>query len=415
VHVQYLNIIAKLPISWPNELTYAISKLRIIWSWIFLSPAALDCTLADNPRTSGADQAGIAGLIMLLMPLLMFSTVIVSRVIWWWIKPFACAVRKIFGLLLRCCRGVIKLPSDWHTLEQFIADVSGLCGTGRDNAVPCFREYFLQRTVITLLVATFFFYPATAAVAVGMNSCIDVCGEGYWILDMKLRCPRESVGQPQWQWAVGVGVPACIFCAVVPLFVATWLMRALRMRTLAAKDFVQYFGFLYSNYKTDIPIPEGGSLVKHLNAVRYRVNIAWDAVVHLQSLLLVFIGVYGTTWHEFYQTSALFTLLAAYLLMIVLFRPFRLPSIQFLQSACFAVLCFTCTCVLLLIKPDDMDSKQEANYTRAASVFAVLILVFNGVFLLGMFVLLIWVVLPCKGRAAAARVQATAGTHWQLV
>jgi hypothetical protein len=250
-------------------------------------------------------------------------------------------------------------------------------------------------------VTIFTFYTPIASVAISMFSCIPVCGKSYWILDINLRCPWESVSQPQWQWAVGVGVPAVLFSAVVPVFVVAWLMHALRTGSLTSAGFVQRYGFLYSNYRIDFPTPQGGSIVKLLTAARRRVNIAWDAVVHCQTLLLVFTGVYGTVWHEFYQTLLLSSVLGAYLLLVVMFRPFRLPSSQCLQAASFAVLCMTCTCVLSFIRPDALDQRQEDWYKQAGKVIAVFVMVSNGLFLVVTLGLLLWCVLPFRRRRTA--------------
>jgi hypothetical protein len=78
LHAQYLSIIAKLPMSWPTELMRTFSVLRRAWSWVFVSPAALDCMLAEPGIATRANKAGIGGLIVLVMPVVMFLTVVAT-------------------------------------------------------------------------------------------------------------------------------------------------------------------------------------------------------------------------------------------------------------------------------------------------------------------------------------------------
>jgi hypothetical protein len=255
-----------------------------------------------------------------------------------------------------------------------------------------------QRAIVTLLVTVFFTYPAVARATVGMFSCMEVGSVRQWLMDMSLTCPTHAVGQSQWQWAIGVGVPALVFCAAVPVFVLVWLQHALHTGRLNDQRFTARYGFMYSNYRIHPPVPHGGRLSMLLSSARYRVNIVWDVVVHCQTLLLVFIAVYCRIWHEFYQAQLLSAPLAAYMLGIAVFRPFRLLASQCLQTASVAVLLMTCMCVTTFIKPDALDTRQLLGYHQAAGSVAVYVLLITGLFLAVALAMLVACLFPTIGK-----------------
>jgi hypothetical protein len=385
--LQYLVIIIKMPVAWPKLLDRVLGGVGLAWDWAFASPPALDCLLMDVWEawaSRGANRAGVRGLIVLAAPVFVYSLLGACHVLWWCAMPgFYTGFRKYFSF-------AADLLPKWPVLGCVQSRLRARAAAGRPN----FREYMKQRAIVTLIVTVFYFYPAVARVAVGMFSCMDVCGVGHWLLDMRLTCPIGSVRQSQWQWAVGVGVPALLFCAGVPVFVVAWLQHALNTGRLDDDSFTARYGFMYSNYRIDPPMPHGGRLAKLLSTAGYRVNIAWDAVIHLQTLLLVFIAVYCRIWHEFYQAQLLCAALAAYMVAIAVFRPFRLLASQCLQTASVAVLLMTCLCVTTLIKPDAMDTSQLLGYRQAADSLAIFVLVINGMFIVVAAALLIGCLLP---------------------
>ncbi|WIA15681.1 hypothetical protein OEZ85_002307 [Tetradesmus obliquus] len=317
MYLQYLAIIVKMPVAWPDQLATTFDGLSRVWSWAFASPAALDCLLASM----GANRAGARALVALAAPVAAYWLLLACHALWWCTMPwFHAALSFVLTGLLKRLDFVAGMLLKWP-LSGCLHSFLRIPSTARR---PNFWEYMKLRAIVTLLVTVFFFYPAVARVAVGMFSCMEVCGDRYWLMDMSLTCPRDSVGQSQWKWAVGLGVPAVLFCVAVPIFVVVWLQHAQHAGRMNQERFIACYGFMYSNYRIDPPVPHGGRLARLLSSARYRVNIVWDAVVHCQTLMLVFIAVYCRIWHEFYQAQLLSAALAVYLLAIAVFRPFRL-------------------------------------------------------------------------------------------
>jgi hypothetical protein len=407
---QYLTIIAKMPVAWPGVLDSAFGGVSLAWNWAFASPAALDCLLADvwgAWESRGANRAGIRGAVVLAAPVAVYCLLVACHALWWLLMPWAyAALATVLTRFLKYFSFVVDLLSKWHMFERLRSRLGAIAAAGR----PSFTEFMKQRAIVTLLVTTFFFYPAVACVAMGMFSCMDVCGVRQWLMDMSLTCPTRAVHQSQWQWALGVGVPALLFCAAVPLFVLVWLQHALHTGRLNDDKFTARYGFMYSNYRIHPPKPHGGRLARLLSAARYRVNIVWDVVVHCQTLLLVFIAVYCRIWHEFYQAQLLITALAAYMLGIAVFRPFRLLASQCLQTASVAVLLMTCICVTTFIKPGALDTRQLLGYQQAAGSVAIFVLVINGLFIAVALAMLLACAFPSWTRKKSSTPPAAAAT-----
>jgi hypothetical protein len=406
--MQYLTIIAKMPVTWPGVLDSVFGGVSLAWNWAFASPAALDCLLAGMWGTwasMGANRAGTRGAVVLAAPVAMYCLLVACHALWWLVMPWVyAALSTVLSGFLKYFSFVVDVLSKWHMFERLRSRLRAIATARRTN----FWEFMKQRAIVTLLVTVFFFYPAVARVALGMFSCMEVCGVRQWLMDMSLTCPTNSVGQSQWQWAVGVGVPALLFCAAVPVFVLVWLQHALHTGRLNDERFTARYGFMYSSYRIDPPVPHCGRLARLLSAARYRVNIVWDVVVHCQTLLLVFIAVYCRIWHEFYQAQLLCAALAAYMLGIAVFRPFRLLASQCLQTASVTVLLMTCMCITTFIKPDALDTRQLLGYQQAAGSVAIFVLMINGLFLAVALAMLIACLFPTIGKKKSGTAAAAA-------
>eukprot|EP00775_Hariotina_reticulata_P013669 gene13669-13791_t len=210
--------------------------------------------------------------------------------------------------------------------------------------------YLQQHWVVTLLVTIFFFYPSMARVAVSMFTCIDVCGSSYWVMDMQAPCPRQE-------------------------------FMAAHTKCLDNSDFMGRYGFMYSDYNF-------ASVGKQINTCHFKLNsyaaaikqyliLTWDAVIHVQTVILVCVSVCGMVLHEYYQTLILAAAIALYLVAVVCLRPFRAVHSQKLQALSYAVLLATCMLLLVFIPPALMDERQEAFYKNAQPVAGVVLCVLN--------------------------------------
>eukprot|EP00775_Hariotina_reticulata_P006417 gene6417-6648_t len=193
--------------------------------------------------------------------------------------------------------------------------------------VAWITQYQQRWVAVMLLVTVFFFYPSIARIAVGMLECIKVCNGQYWLMDVDKRCPTEiwkSTKPSEWPshaiWAAAVGIPAAIIVAAVPLAVVILLVWAYHSERLHNPGNRGCFGFMYSDYNIK-QVESSSSLnavvadskdVGHLyqywplrKALLQHVTLVWDAVIHVQTIILVYVSVCGMLLHEYYQTLAL--------------------------------------------------------------------------------------------------------------
>jgi hypothetical protein len=259
--------------------------------------------------------------------------------------------------------------------------------------VSSLRGYMKHRWVVTLLVNMFFFYPSIVRVAVTMLACIEVCGSNdwYWVMNTDLVCPKDiwknkphRSWPPHARWAAWVAIPSVLVAVAVPVFVIVLLCWAAHTKRLHdSPGFRDYCGFMFSDYKTDkVGRPydaEGtGSLYTPYAArpLRRKVNkvqvlvkrhviLVWDAVVHIQTVLLVSISVVGMMLHEYYQTLILAAVFGLYLIFIVWLRPFRSRHVGQLQGLSTATLFATSLLMLSVIPPDYMDETQHNFHEKA--------------------------------------------------
>jgi hypothetical protein len=444
--IQYAaGMIAKLPVNWPQVVKAPIKDLSNFWAKAFGSVASLDCLLqsanSSSPLTH-VDRSGLKALLNLLLPVVVYLLVLACQMAWWWISPrLQPAVASLILKLYKCCEssdGVASIEDPSAQQPDRPSAASATAGGSRISMylsriktwsiraqfrasrprgwchVSSFQACMQQSWVVTLLVSIFFFYPSIVRIAFTMFTCITVCEQQYWVMDMDLICPAHLLQQnplhlpAHAKWAAGVGIPAVLIVIAVPLAVAALLWGAAEAGRLHTAKFKGYFGFMYSDYNishvgrqqqpgTRIPGARGRCLLI-LKWLKGHLVLAWDAVIHIQTVLLVCVSVVGMLAHEYYQTLALAAVFGSYLICIAWLRPFRMRKVQQLQSLSSAVLLLTCLLVLLFIPPDFMDDRQHAFYQGAQPVAGVLLLVVNILFIAFSVVLLlrcVWRMFGC--------------------
>ncbi|WIA22184.1 hypothetical protein OEZ85_004518 [Tetradesmus obliquus] len=164
-----------------------------------------------------------------------------------------------------------------------------------------------------------------------------------------------------------------------------WL--AAHKQMLQQPRFMERFGFLYSDYEVHLKqqaAADGARMFRDVRAFaswcRHRTTLVWDAVIHLQTVALMFISVYGMMMHEYYQVLILTVVFGIYLILVVWLRPFRVHANQQLQAASTAVLFSTSLCMLTFIKPDGLDAQQQKGYEKVKDAMGVVVLAVNALF-----------------------------------
>jgi hypothetical protein len=366
MYVQYLfGIIGKLPLHWPTVLSVPLRFSNKALALVLGASASLDCVFQAfglEPEKADVPIAAAKALINLYAFMVTYI-----------------AVLGLMGCLryfFKRCGLKVWSRADWATF-----------------------------CVVALLVNLFFWYPTISRVAIGTFACVKVCGgDRYWVLDMRRQCPIDAVNSHQWMWAFAVGVPACFLCAAVPLFVVIVLLVSIfhrsrhdpRQRLLETHDFQKYFAFMISGYRVPlegrcagtssgictigssssssgqgtvsqplITLPKPSSSCYHqskraLQAAERRLHLLaratkqwfplfWDVVIHVQTVILVTISIFGLLNHEYYQLLLLCAVFGLYLILILWLRPFK-KGLQELQAAATALLFWTCLLSLVFVQ-----------------------------------------------------------------
>lgn len=474
MYLQYLaGAILKLPVSWPSNIGRFAEHAARAWAWVMGSGASIDCLLIASKSSAlgTAAQAGLKALINLLAPFVTVVVIMALYVLWWLLR------QRVYR------RALAIAESQSHTGNSHVVNcskllVSWLVGLGYPAAQhndlskqnyltwlkqqsthqPSFCTYMVDRFVPMLLIAAFFWYPSIARVALGMFACMTVCQKdaSFWVMDMRFTCPVNHPGSPQSQWAYGVGIPAVMITAILPLFVLCWLWS--HMWELQGAAFKSKFAFMYSDYNYDAESltksiwgPNGsadcvnrlracfgvGSIQRNTakslsqawndklgyikqqlpNAVvvlRHRLILVWDVAVHCTTLLLMICSVYGAYgMHEYYQVLCMCAVFAAYMFAVMLIKPFDGLN-QLLQTTIAAVLLATSLGVLVFIPPEGLDARQQGIKGSIETGVEWVLLVVNGV-LTGLLMcwLLVKIVKVLWGlsKAAAAGVAPSGSTN----
>jgi hypothetical protein len=130
--LQYLaGVIAKLPVQFPPSVSTTFGALGAAWSNAFGCHACLDCLLTPPSGERTAEQAGVKGLITLLIPLLLLVVTVLLQMVWWfaWLYYIKAVMR-----VLRCVtrqpwmdRAVMK---KWFGSGAFLAQPRSRQETG---------------------------------------------------------------------------------------------------------------------------------------------------------------------------------------------------------------------------------------------------------------------------------------------
>ena len=442
MYMQYtFGIIAKVPVAGPPFLKNIMGPIIAVWQRSNGASASLDCFLQAVPVSAELESGPTRTIARLLINLLGFVFTFLAAVIlhclvyWLWVK---------YGLgLLR----VIQRRSSWasdmlysvasesssrgHTSASSAHVLCDDLGSRSRRKWPVPLRGLGQFMVIALLVSIFFWYTTIARVAISFFACVEVevCGEPkLWMVDMRHVCPRLDRGSLQHKWALAAGIPALIVTIGMPVFVVVLLLTAATWRSqpggeclLRSKGFEAYFSFMYSDYNYDpdwpriacgstwAPAVEKEEEEKAASSTRARVaqalkrlkqriiqcvseiswrikhgiRLVWDAVIHLHSLVLVMLSIYGMLLHEYYQLLLLSAACGSYLMLVLWLRPFTRGSQQ-LQTVSMGVLVWTCSLSLAFVEPNGLSEREakEATYSAIEVAAACLIIAGNVSYLL---------------------------------
>jgi hypothetical protein len=340
VYAQWLFIVMSLNgVPWPASLSVPLQALAWFWSSASANSLGLDCVLPHNSRTPVAVQKVLFGL---LMPLAILSVLLCCEVL---LSLFCRRSRLLHSqrhlsmtdrsLSLFLCMSFLFLPTWTHAVSSLFA-------------------------CVLLDVAT---SPPYEANALG----------SFWAQDMSERCyTRDSYHMA---WALGVGIPLLLLlCVGLPLGLFGWLWLSKRRGKLADDHFRSQFGFLYRTWREDV--------------------CWWEAVVVLQTIVLVMVGTFGYALGPYYQALVITAALGIILVLLLSVRPHVSAAAGVVSLRSLGVLITTAFAALTFLPYRNIS--PAPGYTMAMGVFVLLI---NVVFVLST----VWQLLRLVNWAAVRR------------
>ena len=315
-HMQYLLVVASLPIPWPDALSAIFKAI----SWLFAASSgqavSLSCLLGGTSSVLPLPMQ--KALLYLTAPLVMLVLVLTSR-----------------GLG-RCLLGLRKgEQSCQHVKYSSWGEI-----------------------VCSGLVVLFFFYPTVVRVGLGMFACIPLDSPGssdihavanatygYWVPDLEQAC-YEGWHKP---WALGLGIPiTLLFCLCVP--VGIWVLLKVNKPKLYLQSFLA-IGFLSHNYKS----------------TRYY----WEAVSTAQLAVVVAISVFMFNIGAYYATVLLNASYVLFFILQYMFQPAAVRNLQNMHMASFASLSFTTYIALTAFTVGQVEAPPL--YNSIVGVFGLLV------------------------------------------
>jgi hypothetical protein len=247
---------------------------------------------------------------------------------------------------------------------------------------PSIWRALADNAVATVMAVLMFVYLPIARVAFSMLLCVKVAGSDRWVVDVRLQCPAAA---PYTSWGAGallLGSFLLIVCIAWPVGIAWVLIRkahrgellrvAPRYKTASpagsevstnsptlvvttAKLVVRYgdyavdYDALQSFYAKAAGLSGwqyfcrlGGQSVMYF---RVYLVLVWDSVLDLQRFTIALVSL-CVMLHEAHQLTLMIMVLGAYLLAVLLVRPWRARAVWQLQVAALAVLIASCIGIL---------------------------------------------------------------------
>lgn len=276
LYMQYTLIIFSLPLELPQFLARSIQALS--WLWAPASPEAFNIECLVDKEHGPVPYAVAKVLFYLCMPIAMLMALLTAEV----------AVRQV----PKCCKQRGGSPLNIPMYR-----------TTSSNTPKSYVDRLGSATVVVL----FFFFPSIVRTLFGLFACVPIDDAvsppfeaaaigWFWLQDLNQQC---FAGFHK-TWALGLGVPLLIIvCLMLP---GSILWLTLRNKSkLTGPHFVKHYGFLVRAYKPSCCF--------------------FEAVVLVQTMLLVAVSVFGLTLGAYRQGLLLNGVLGYMVLMQFVLRP----------------------------------------------------------------------------------------------
>lgn len=322
VYLQWLFVVVSLNgVPWPPSLSVPLQALGWFWSSASANSLGLDCVLLHHAGLPVAMQKVLFGLLMPLAILL---------------------VLLCFDLLL------------------------ALCTRRRPLRRPARQVSLHDRCCSLLLCMSFLFLPTWMHATFSLFTCVPLDGEAsfpyaaeavgsFWAQDMM---GTQCYAGYHRRWALGLGIPLLVlFCCVLPGGLFAFMQISKRHAKLGQTSFRQQFGFLYRTWREPV--------------------CWWEAVVVLQTIVLVMIGTFGYALGPYYQSLVITAALAIIVVLLMSVKPHCCKAARVVSLRSVGVLMTTAFSALSFMPYRNIS--PAPGYTMAMGVF---VLVINVAFVL---------------------------------
>lgn len=442
LYMQYILIIAGMPVQWPPSLSGPFTALAGLWSGASSEALAVECLMpsrwhpAADPAAAEAPAASSAGtavpvsvlrtLLYVVVPIAMYAILVVVECLWRASRPWLqAACRRYMVQHGAHVGGFVPGFARWHQArhqvrgaptpepagceeEEAYTNLEGAANlaplpTVNNNAtgaqampagrVGGFQGYLPSAAWcgVLAMVIIFFFLTSLARATLGLFICYTLEEDPRAVEEKIHGIGRVSLwmydmsqpcfGPEHKRWALGLGIPLVVLIfGCLPVVVGVLLCR---WRHQLTDTWVQgHFGFLYVHYRPAYYL--------------------WEVVVILQTFIVVVVSVTANYLGVYNQALLLNVVLAVIFTMLLLFKPMASREVQLLNYVSIGVQLFTTYAALSFISASEsaiatavvsQDPQSIWGFTTYKVVMGVLVLVANLAFIIGL-VLVLLMTLP---------------------
>jgi hypothetical protein len=363
LYLQYLLLVAALQIDWPDTISYPYTALSWLWATSSSEVLSLECLIKATSSSAGT-----------------WVPVPIQRVL---IYVFAPAVMLVVMLLLECLvtfavRAVRRHRRQRQSPPQVLPRSHPISNRGGHGGGvvplgPGVSSSLGLRCLVLSMVTLYISMPTMLRALLSMFMCLGIddpnyipygCATAavsgrYWAYDLNQAC---------WQgyhrsWALGFGLPlVLLLCILLPLGLAVFMLC--NRAKLGDPSFQARFGFLYRDYMP-----------------RY---CAWEAVMLMQTIVLVCVAVFGYVMVSYHQALVMNAALALIMLLQAIFKPYHSRPLHALRLISCCCLLFTSYGAMSFIPSYEGVTVSESYKLAMGAIITVV----NSLFAVFAFVLL---------------------------
>jgi hypothetical protein len=262
LYTQWMLLVASINIDWPASIAYPLQVLGWLWAPSNPETLTIDCLLSDSAGVPVAVQRVV---FYISIPVVMLAVLLLLEV-------------TVFRRACKHSRGI-----NTATLPDRLGS----------NA----------------MVVVFFFLPGVLRTVFGFFACVPLdrpvtppytaaAVGAFWVYDVNVVC-----FEPGWHRALslGLGLPlALLLCVGLPAAIV--IITVTNRHRLDDASFRRHWGFLTRSYCTS--------------------RCWWEAVVVLQTIILVAINAFGVNLGALYQSVVMTAALGIQLYTLLAFRPY---------------------------------------------------------------------------------------------